>query len=62
MVNHLSFARIKPVVNQVEFHPRLQQMELRSICDKHQIQLEAWAPLMQGGLLEDETISKIAKK
>ncbi|WP_427109825.1 aldo/keto reductase [Lysinibacillus xylanilyticus] len=60
--NLLSFARIKPVVNQVEFHPRLQQVELRSFCDKHQIQLEAWAPLMQGGLLEDETILKIATK
>ncbi|MFJ7663979.1 aldo/keto reductase [Lysinibacillus sp. NPDC097162] len=58
----LSFARIKPVINQVEFHPRLQQVELRAFCDKHQIQLEAWAPLMQGGLLEDETISKIATK
>ena len=58
----LSFARIKPVVNQVEFHPCLQQAELRSFCEKHQIQLEAWAPLMQGGLLEDETISKIISK
>lgn len=56
----LSFAQIKPVVNQVEFHPRLQQEELRAFCDKHQIQLEAWAPLMQGGLLDDEKISKIA--
>ncbi|MEK5488779.1 MULTISPECIES: aldo/keto reductase [Lysinibacillus] len=60
--NLLSFARIKPVINQVEFHPRLQQAELHSFCNNHQIQLEAWAPLMQGGLLEDETISKIAIK
>ncbi|WP_155593927.1 aldo/keto reductase [Lysinibacillus cavernae] len=60
--NLLSFARIKPVVNQVEFHPRMQQTELRSFCEQHQIQLEAWAPLMQGGLLEDATISNIATK
>ncbi|KOS63173.1 aldo/keto reductase [Lysinibacillus agricola] len=60
--NLLTFARITPVINQVEFHPRLQQAELRSFCEEHNIQLEAWAPLMQGGLLEDETISKIAKK
>lgn len=58
----LTFARIKPVINQVEFHPRLQQVELRAYCDKHQIQLEAWAPLMQGGLLEDATIAQIATK
>ncbi|WP_409370251.1 aldo/keto reductase [Lysinibacillus sp. 38-6] len=60
--NLLTFARIKPVINQVEFHPRLQQVELRAFCDEHQIQLEAWAPLMQGGLLEDETIAQIATK
>jgi len=58
----LTFARIKPVINQVEFHPHLQQVELRAFCDKHQIQLEAWAPLMQGGLLEDATIAQIATK
>lgn len=58
----LLVARVIPAINQVEFHPRLQQVALRSFCDKHQIQLEAWAPLMQGGLLEDETIAKIATK
>ncbi|WP_368915858.1 aldo/keto reductase [Exiguobacterium acetylicum] len=56
----LSFARIKPVLNQVEFHPRLQQEDLRDFCATHHIQLEAWAPLMQGGLLKNETLSKIA--
>ncbi len=58
----LLVARVIPAINQVEFHPRLQQVALRSFCDKHHIQLEAWAPLMQGGLLEDETIAKIATK
>lgn len=60
--NLLKIARITPVINQVEFHPRLQQEELRSFCEEHNIQMEAWAPLMQGGLLENETISKIAEK
>ncbi|MEH6942543.1 aldo/keto reductase [Bacillus sp. JJ722] len=58
----LKTARVTPVINQVEFHPRLQQLELRSFCIEHNIQLEAWAPLMQGGLLEDETIAKIGEK
>jgi len=58
----LKVARIIPVVNQVEFHPRLQQTELRSFCEAHNIQMEAWAPLMQGGLLDHETISTIAEK
>ena len=55
-------ARVTPVINQVEFHPRLQQQSLRAFCKEHNIQLEAWAPLMQGGLLEDPTIAKIAEK
>ncbi|WP_313894440.1 aldo/keto reductase [Psychrobacillus sp.] len=58
----LKIARVTPVINQVEFHPRLQQVALRAFCKKHNIQLEAWAPLMQGGLLEDPTIAKIAEK
>lgn len=58
----LKTARVIPVINQVEFHPRLQQLELRTFCQEHNIQLEAWAPLMQGGLLEDSTIAKIAEK
>lgn len=58
----LNSARVIPVINQVEFHPRLQQVELRAFCKEHNIQLEAWAPLMQGGLLEDPTIAEIAKK
>ena len=28
----LVFARIKPVINQVEFHPYLQQTELHQLC------------------------------
>ena len=28
----LTFARIKPVINQVEFHPYLQQTELHQLC------------------------------
>ncbi len=41
---------VVPAVNQVEFHPLLQQLELRRFCQKQRIQLEAWSPLMQGNL------------
>lgn len=50
-----------PMVNQVEYHPRLTQVELRNYCNQHHIQFEAWSPLMRGKLLEDETIHQIAK-
>ncbi|KKI90120.1 glyoxal reductase [Bacillus sp. SA1-12] len=52
-------AEIKPLVNQVEFHPRLTQIELRDYCRKNQIQLEAWSPLMQGELLNHPTLKEI---
>ncbi|WP_028594181.1 aldo/keto reductase [Paenibacillus assamensis] len=52
---------IVPVVNQVECHPRLAQNELRQFCNKHNIVLEAWSPLMQGGeILEDRDVMAIA--
>jgi diketogulonate reductase-like aldo/keto reductase len=53
---------IIPMVNQVEFHPRFNQREVHDFCKKHGILLEAWSPLMQGGLLEEPTLVEIAKK
>ncbi|HHY74811.1 MAG TPA: aldo/keto reductase [Bacillus bacterium] len=55
-------SEIKPMVNQVEFHPRLTQRELLSFCKENQIQMEAWAPLMRGRLIDEQTIIKIAEK
>ncbi|MDR0136158.1 aldo/keto reductase [Metabacillus idriensis] len=55
-------AEIVPMVNQVEYHPRLTQKELQAFCKQHSIQLEAWSPLMQGKLLDDETLTAIAEK
>ena len=40
----LSIATIKPVINQVEFHPYLQQTALHSFCTKHGITIAAYAP------------------
>lgn len=55
-------AEIKPMVNQVELHPRLSQKELRDFCQSHHIQIEAWSPLMQGKLLNDEVLVEIGEK
>ncbi|PWK08427.1 aldo/keto reductase [Tumebacillus permanentifrigoris] len=46
----LADATVVPAVNQVEYHPLLNQTELRAFCREHKIQLEAWSPLMQGNL------------
>lgn len=53
---------VKPMVNQVECHPRLTQKELQAFCKEQSIQLEAWSPLMQGELLDNETLQGIATK
>ncbi|WP_282242144.1 aldo/keto reductase [Psychrobacillus sp. NEAU-3TGS] len=55
-------AEIKPMVNQVEYHPRLTQNELKAFCRENNIQLEAWSPLMQGQLLDNEELQQIANK
>lgn len=51
---------VTPMVNQVEYHPKLSQVDLHTFCKQHHIQLEAWSPLMQGHLLEDSTLKEIA--
>lgn len=58
----LETARITPVINQVELHPRMAQKEIRAFGKEKGILTEAWSPLMQGQLLKDETILAIAKK
>ncbi|WP_349729162.1 aldo/keto reductase [Peribacillus frigoritolerans] len=65
-VHHLEklFANseVKPVVNQIELHPLLTQVEIRDYCAKHEIKVESWSPLGRGNLLEEPTINHIAKK
>jgi len=57
----LKVASVIPVINQVEYHPRLTQVELKAFCQQHHIQLEAWSPLMQGELLDHPVLKEIAK-
>jgi 2,5-diketo-D-gluconate reductase A len=49
-----------PTVNQIELHPSLQQADLRAWHADHDIVTEAWSPLAQGALLDDDTIATIA--
>ncbi|UBM44749.1 MULTISPECIES: aldo/keto reductase [Bacillus amyloliquefaciens group] len=52
----------KPMINQVEYHPRLTQKELLAFCTEQGIQLEAWSPLMQGQLLDHPVLQEIAEE
>ncbi|MEV5038071.1 aldo/keto reductase [Bacillus sp. AFS026049] len=60
--NLLANSEVKPVVNQIELHPLLTQVEIRDYCAKHEIKIESWSPLGRGNLLEEPTINHIAKK
>ncbi|GAX72958.1 hypothetical protein CEUSTIGMA_g413.t1 [Chlamydomonas eustigma] len=62
----LSYARIKPVVNQVEFHPYLQQPELHQFCKAHGIVMCGYSGLISlnkkvGGPV-DTVVEVIAKE
>ena len=48
MLNLLSFCRIKPVANEVEFHPYYYQENLKNFCDKENIAIIAYYPLARG--------------
>jgi 2,5-diketo-D-gluconate reductase A len=53
-------AEVMPTINQIELHPLLQQAELRAWHAEHGIATEAWSPLAQGEVLQDETLMTIA--
>lgn len=53
-------AEIKPMVNQIEFHPGYYQPELVRWSLNHGMVVEGWSPLGCGAVLSDPTIGKIA--
>jgi len=54
-------AGVLPALNQVEMHPHHSQNELREYCNTHQIQLEAWRPIMMGEVLNIPELATIAE-
>ncbi|MCR5525090.1 MAG: aldo/keto reductase [Lactobacillus sp.] len=60
--NLMDHANIMPMVNQIEFNPRIHQPDTVAFCQDNHIQLEAWSPLGNGQLLSSPVISKIAKE
>jgi len=52
----------RPVLNQIELHPRFQQKRLRDANKVRGILTESWSPLGQGQLLENPVIAGIAAK
>lgn len=49
------------MINQIEHNPLMHDEALVSFCNKHSIQVIAWAPLLRGNFGTD-TIPKLAEK
>ncbi|MBE6529729.1 MAG: aldo/keto reductase [Ruminococcaceae bacterium] len=64
MVDIASFARIKPMVNQIETHPLNQRVEDHAWMEKYGVQHEAWASFGEGkgGLFTNPVLMEIGAK
>jgi diketogulonate reductase-like aldo/keto reductase len=66
----LTYAKIKPVINQIELHPYNSQQELLDYCLERGVNVTAYSPLANPGLegregpnlLNEQIIKKLAKK
>ena len=45
-----------PMVNQIEIHPLSAKEEMLQYCQKNNIQLVAWSPIMRGRVFSNELI------
>ncbi len=54
--------RIAPVVNQIEVHPFNTQTDIRAVCAKYGIAIEAYAPLARRMRIKHPTILELSKK
>lgn len=50
---------VVPAVNQIEVHPYFTNEAARAASIRHGVEVEAWSPIAQGKVLDDEVINKI---
>lgn len=55
-------AEIKPMVNQIEFHPGYTQFDNVLYSQSLGMTVEAWSPLGSGAVLQDKKLAAIAEK
>lgn len=54
--------RVPPVINQIEVHPFNTQTGIRETCAKHNITIEAYAPLARAMRMKHPKIVEVAKE
>lgn len=54
--------KIKPMINQIEFHPGMENTETYDYCKAHDILIQASSPLGNGEILSNDELMKLAKK
>lgn len=64
LVDLCMFAKIKPMVNQIEVNVFNQQVEAKKWVDKYGVVLEAWAPFAEGrnNMFHNEVLQAIGEK
>ena len=60
--NIIDLSFFVPAVNQIELHPLLNQAALRAVNAEHGIVTEAYGPLGVGKLLDNPTVTSIARR
>ncbi len=55
-------ADVTPAVNQIELHPYLLNEQVHEYGREHGIATEAWSPIAQGEVLDDQAIAGIAEE
>ena len=55
-------SEIKPMVNQIEYHPGFGQVESAAYCQQNGIVVEAWSLLGSGDILRNQELNRIAAK
>ncbi|MGN1166213.1 MAG: aldo/keto reductase [Lachnospiraceae bacterium] len=62
IMNLMEHCEIKPMVNQIEFHPGYTQEATVRYCQENDIQVQAWSPIGRGRVLEDSLMLELARK
>lgn len=62
LIELLETAEIKPMMNQIELHPKLVEQATIDFCKEQDIVIESWAPLGRANYLDDARLKHLAEK